>query len=394
MTNIKRDISSFDITLLVLTLVLAAFGLLMVGSATGLGSGNVSGAFINQLIFLITGIVIMLAAAFFDYQTICKFYLPIYGVNILFLIIVLFMPKTAGVARWIGVTIGDTRFGIQPSEFAKIFMIIFLAALINKYKDKINHPLIAGMVVAATALPAILIFVQPSYSASIVVPIIMLVMLYASKISYKYIIIPAVILVPLLLFLFIELHSENPLILNDILEPWQIDRIWQFLYSEGADIDTWQNDQALMALSSGLLTGRGLFNNQIYVPYIENDFIFSIIGAEFGFLGSLAVLAVFFLIVLKCFIIAYRSQVFLGKLLAVGAGATIALQTFLHVGVNTFILPNTGINLPFISQGGSAMWVFMGMVGLVLNVGMTREYSMFDTLGTKPRRLHIPIKPK
>jgi cell division protein FtsW (lipid II flippase) len=88
----------------------------------------------------------MLVAAFVNFETICKFYLPIYGVNILFLIVVLFMPGTNNVHRWIGVTIGDTMLGIQPSEFAKIFMTIFLATLITKYKDKINNPLIVGMV--------------------------------------------------------------------------------------------------------------------------------------------------------------------------------------------------------------------------------------------------------
>jgi rod shape determining protein RodA len=171
-----------------------------------------------------------------------------------------------------------------------------------------------------------------------------------------------------------------------------------FLYPETRD--TLQNDRALAALSSGLLTGRGLFNNRIPVPLSENDFIFSIIGAEFGFLGSLAVLAIFFTIVIRCLLIAHRSQVFLGRLIAVGVGATIGLQTFMHVGVNTFILPNTGINLPFISQGGSAMWVFMGMIGLVLNVGMTREYSMFEGIGSNTRSRTImtttgfrPVRP-
>ena len=118
---------------------------------------------------------------------------------------------------------------------------------------------------------------------------------------------------------------------------------------------------------------------------MQNDFIFSVIGAEFGFLGSMVVLAVMLLIVVRCFMIAHRSQVFLGKLIAAGVGTAIAFQTFVHVGVNTWLLPNTGIDLPFVSSGGSSMWVFMALIGLVLNVGMTQEYSMFDDFGGRKK---------
>ncbi|MDR2167989.1 MAG: FtsW/RodA/SpoVE family cell cycle protein [Clostridiales bacterium] len=381
MVGIRRNLRSFDIVLFVLVLLLSAFGLLMVGSTTGLGNGVVSATFISQLVFASTGVGIMLLAAFINFETICKFYLPIYGINIIFLVAVLFMPEQAGVHRWLGVEIGGTMLGVQPSEFAKIFMVIFLAKIIDKYKEKINHPLIIGLILASTALPVVLIFIQPSWSASIIPLAIMLAMLFVGRLSYKYIIVAVLIVIPAALFFFIELHSENPLILANLLEDYQIGRIWNFFYPELGTDGTFQNERAWAAFSSGLLTGRGLFNNEIAVPFASNDFIFAIIGAEFGFLGSLAVLVVILIIVARCFMIAHRSQVFLGKLIAVGVGVAIAFQSFVHVGVNTWILPNTGINLPFVSSGGSAIWVFMAMVGLVLNVGMTQEYSMFDDLG-------------
>ena len=382
MDRLKRNVRSFDIILMVLVLVMTAFGLLMVGSATGLGDGTLSSTFISQLIFASTGIGIMLVAAFLNYETICKLWLPIYGVCILLLIIVLFMPAISGVNRWIGVPIGDTVLGVQPSEFAKIFMIIFLAKLIDKYKESINHPLFILLALAATALPVLLIFMQPSWSASSIPVVVMLCMMFVGRLSYKYIIAAVLIIVPLGLFFFIELHAENPLILGDV---FQRNRIMDFLYPELGTAGTYQNERAWDALSSGLLTGRGLFENTVRVPEMSNDFIFSIIGAEFGFLGSLAVLIVMFMIVIRCFMIAARSQVFLGKLLATGVGAAVAFQTFVHVGVNTWLLPNTGIGLPFISSGGSSMWVFMALIGLVLNVGMTQEYSMFDDFGGKKR---------
>ena len=388
MNSLKRDARSFDVVLLALVVVISAFGLLMVGSATGMGEGNVSGTFINQLIFVITGIAVMLLAAFINFETICKFYLPIYGVNLALLVTVLLLPATGGVNRWIGIPIGGseevaaTMLGIQPSEFAKIFMVIFLAAIINKFKDEINKLWVVGIVVASTAIVVALIFAQPSYSASMVPLFIMIAMLFTGGLNWRYFVIATVIIVPLGLFAFIELHAETPLILNDIFEPWQINRIMTFLYPEQGSALLYQNERALDALNSGLLTGRGLFNNAARIPEASNDFIFSVIGAELGFLGSLAVLAVIFTIVIRCFMIAYKSQVFLGRLLATGVGAAIAFQTFAHVGVNTFMLPNTGINLPFVSSGGSSAWVFMAMIGLVLNVGMTREYSMFENFET------------
>jgi len=381
MNSLRRDARSFDYILLALVLALALFGLLMIGSATGLGNGNVSNVFINQLIFLVSGIGILFLMAFINYEFISKFYIPIYVVNIALLVIVLFMPDTRGVARWIGVNIGGFEFGIQPSEFAKIFMIIVLAKIIDKYKDKINNVLILGIIFAATALPVVLINMQLSFSASTISIVIMLAMLYAGKISYKYVVVVTLVVAPALLFFYIDLHAEYPILIDNILTPWQQGRIWNFLYPEYGD--TFQNEQAIRAMSSGLLTGRGLFNNPVSgVPEATNDFIFSIIGAEFGFIGSVSVLLVILLIVLRCLMIAYRSEVFLGKLIATGVAVTIAFQAFVHVAINAWLVPNTGMNFPFVSSGGSSLWVFLAMIGLVLNVGMTREYSMFENMGS------------
>jgi len=385
--NVKRDAKSFDIVLLVLVVLLSGFGLLMVGSATGLGNGVVSGTFVSQLIFVLTGIGILVLAAFFNFETICKFWLPIYGINIVFLVVVLFMPAQSGVNRWIGIELGGsayergTMLGIQPSEFAKIFMVIFLASIIYKYRDKINKLWVVGMILAATMLPVVLIFIQPSWSASTIPLAIMLIMLFVGGINWKYIVFASIIVIPAALFFFIELHAENPIILMDIIGEWQFNRIWDFLYPEHDTARTYQNERALEALSSGLLTGRGLFNSGVRIPEQANDFILAHIGAELGFLGVLLVLGVLLAIVMRCFIVAHRAQNLLGRLIAAGVGAAIAFQTFLHVGVNTWILPNTGVNLPFISSGGSSTWVFLAMIGLVINVGMTREVSMFEDWG-------------
>ena len=355
----------------------------MIGSTTGLGDGNFHMTFVNQIIFASSGLVIMLLLAFIRFDFIAKFYLPMYAVNIGLLILVLFINQggNASVARWIGVDIGGIQFGIQPSEFAKILMIIFLAKMIDKYKDKINNVLVLLMLFGATVIPVALIFLQPSYSASMVVLFILFIMLFSGGIGYRYIVIPAVILAPLLLFLFIDLHAENPIFIDRVLADWQIQRVWYFLYPELDYSDrTFQNRAALQAMSSGLLTGRGLFNNTIFVPESSNDFIFAIIAAELGFLGTLSLISISFVIVIRCFIIANRSYSNVGKLIASGVGGVIAFQVIMNVAVNTWVLPNTGVNFPFISSGGSSMWVFMGGIGIVLNIGMMKEVSMFDDL--------------
>jgi rod shape determining protein RodA len=354
----------------------------MIGSATGLGDGISHPIFINQIIFVISGIIIMLVFAFINFDIISKFYIPMYIINIFLLIIVFFInPENAAVARWIGIEFFGIQFGIQPSEFAKLIMIIVLAKLIDKYRENINNILILLVFFAISIIPFILIYLQPSYSASMVILFIMIAMLYIGGISYKYIFIPTIILAPILLFLFIDLHAENPIFITEIFADWQIERIWYFLYPDQDFSDrTFQNRQAISAMSSGLLTGQGLFNNQIIIPESSNDFIFALTASEFGFLGSIAILSIVFIIIIRIFIIANRSYSNIGRLIASGIGSIIAFQSLIHIAVNIRLLPNTGMNFPFLSSGGSSMWVFMAGIGIILNIGMMRRISIFEDL--------------
>ena len=380
--NIQLDLKRFDYITLICVLALCAFGVVMVGSSMGLGEGVFHSTFINQIVFASSGIILMLVFAFIRFDVIARFYIPMYGVLIFLLIAVFFInPGDSVVNRWIGVEVFGIELGIQPSEFAKIILVIVLAKVIDKYKENINNILILMMIFVISITPFVLVFLQPSYSASMVIVYIMLVMLYIGGISYKYIIIPTVILAPLLLFLFIDLHAENPIFITEVFADWQIDRIWYFFYPEQDFSDrTFQNRQAISAISAGLLTGQGLFNNPVFVPEPSNDFIFSIIASEFGFLGSLVVLAVVFIIVIRAFVLANRSHSNLGRLIASGIGAIIAFQALVHVAVNIRLVPNTGINFPFLSSGGSSMWVFMAGIGIILNIGMVKEVSMFDDI--------------
>ncbi|MCL2170882.1 MAG: FtsW/RodA/SpoVE family cell cycle protein, partial [Defluviitaleaceae bacterium] len=302
MTDIRRDARSFDFLLAIMVIALGVFGVIMVGSTTGLGRGNVSSVFINQLVFFITGIGIMVLAAFVNYEFIAKFHWPIFGVNLLLLVWVLVAPAPGNVSRWLGWEIGGFELGIQPSEFAKIFMLIFLAKIIDRHREKINNPLIVAMVVGLTLVPVGLIFIQPSLSAPLVPLFIMAALLYTGKISYKYIIALLIIAVPVALYLFVDLHrAPGERVILDMVSAYQLGRVWYFLYPE-LDVGvvyTYQNLAAMRALNSGMLTGRGLFGNTIAVPEPTNDFIFAIIGAEFGFIGSILVILAALIIIIR-----------------------------------------------------------------------------------------------
>jgi len=377
----KRDYKSFDFILAAFVLVLLVFGAIMVGSAEQINVRPPSRLFKMHLVWAATGFVIMLAVAWLDFEFICRFFIVFYAVNLVLLVLVLLIgSNTNNTTRWLylkdfGIT--GIEFGIQPSEFTKIFMIIYLAKFIDKFHERVNNILILGLIVLLAGIPIVLITIQPSLSASLATGMILITMLFAAKVSWKYIIIAFVLLVPIILFLYYDLNNDPQILLHRVL-PYQQDRI-RVWFDPTSDPDSWYQSQcSIDAIRSGQLTGRGLFNNIVYVPYSSNDFIFAIIGAEFGFVGCVVVLAMIFVVVLRCFIIAYRSEVFLGRLLAAGTGGMIAFQTFVHVCVATGTLPNTGITLPFISSGGSSIWITMAAVGLVLSVGMTRSKSMFE----------------
>lgn len=374
--QLKKQLASFDFTLLLLVLGISAFGVIIIGSATRINIYATSDEFKSQIIWIITGFVLMLFSAFIDYRTICRFYIPIYILNIVLLLLVLFIGTEANNAtRWL--------FGIQPSEFSKVFMIICLAKFIDKNQEKINNISIILFIFAATLIPVILIMKQPSLSASIVTLSIMIVLLFAGRISFKYIGVVIMIVIPVAVVLFLDLMSEEHFLISRILKDYQINRIMSNI-----NIDLTSNDQAtyqtrnsIWAIGSGQLQGKGLYNGTInqlsYLPYSHNDFIYSVIGEEFGFIGSVLVLAVMLLIILKCFSIASKAVDNLGYLLACGVAGMFAFQVFVNVGVATGLLPNTGMPFPFLSYGGSSTWINMIAVGLVLNVGMRKPKSMF-----------------
>lgn len=385
---LKKKFLALDYVLILLVFIMVIIGIIAIGSSNRINTMEFSLSnkellkteFFNQIVWFIISIFFMLLAAFVDYRFISKFYIIIYCVNIILLIAVLLFGKEInGVKRWL--------FGVQPSEFCKLFMIIFIASYIQKFKDSINEPLKLISLLILTAFPILLIQMQPSLSASIVIIAILAFQIFAGGLSFKYIKIMLYIVLPILVLVGIDILSGKYFFLGLILKDYQISRIVSFLtldviQGSGGDSSLYQTTNSAWAIGSGQLTGKGLFNgdmNQLkYIPYSSNDFIFSIIGEELGFIGSSFIILLMFIIICKCLIIAKKSVDFLGSLICIGVAGMFFFQTFVNIGVATGLLPNTGMTLPFISSGGSSLLINMVAIGLVLNVGTIKPKNLFE----------------
>ncbi|MCL2564861.1 MAG: FtsW/RodA/SpoVE family cell cycle protein [Defluviitaleaceae bacterium] len=387
-TILKRKLISFDYLMLILVLGLSIFGVVVIGSATRVAHGGNPLAFENQQLWVASGVVLLLLAAFIDYKFIARFYIIAYVVNIGLLLAVQqfgHVMVTTGVVRAVDVIDG---VGIQPSEFSKILMILFLAVLVERLGDKLNKPLYLAGILASIALPVFLVAIQPSLSAAMVVLIVSLAILFAGGVSFKYIIPGIIVMVPAGYMFLLDILREEPRLEQlGILQDYQIARIIPLVQPERATADSIrQTMQSIRAIGSGQLHGQGLHEgtlNQLnYVAHSHNDFIFAVIGEELGYIGGITVLAVVFIIVIKCLYISFKAESMTGKLIAAGVGFMMAFQTFVNVGVAIGILPNTGMVLPFISYGGSSMWVNMAAIGLVINVSMEQPkksaFSLFE----------------
>ena len=382
---IKKRLLYFDYLLVILTFCLIIIGITAIGSANrintldvGFNDDFLSSEFMNQIVWFLIGIVAMLFAAFIDYRFIAKFYIPIYIFNLILLVLVLSpLGKTInGVKRWI--------FGIQPSEFSKIFMIIFIAVFIDKNKDTINELKTLFTLGVLVLIPVILINAQPSLSASLVILAILIFQIFVGNISFVYIKTILRIFVPIIIVLAIDIFSGKYFILSKVLKDYQLNRIVSIVSFDLNTTDSalYQTKNSAWAIGSGQLMGKGLFNgsmNQLnYIPYSHNDFIFAVIGEEFGFIGCLIVIFLALLIIGKCLIVANKSVDMLGMLIVAGIVGMFIFQIFVNIGVATSLLPNTGMPFPFLSAGGSSMLVNMTCIGLVLNVGMTKPKNLFE----------------
>ncbi len=357
---------NFGFKLFILVILAGTIGVLAVGSAEpSLQS--------KQLVGMIFGVCLMLFISLFDYTWVLKFYWLMYLLNLVLLGLV-HSPlgsSANGAQRWIQIT---ESFKFQPSETAKILLILFFAQFIMKNREKFNTIRVIGSCVVLIAIPLLLIVTQPDLSTSIVLAAIFCIVMFAGGLSFKVVFgVLAVAIPALAIVVSLALQPDQ-----EILATYQQNRILAFIYPEEyATEEAYQQLNSVTAIASGMLDGKGYNNNEItsvvngnFISEPQTDFIFAVIGEEFGFKGSIVVVVVLMGIALECINIARKAKDLSGTIIAAGVGGLIGVQSFVNLGVVTFILPNTGLPLPFISYGlTSLLSLYMGM-GFVLNVKM------------------------
>ena len=298
------------------------------------------------------------------------------------LALVLVIGETVnGAKRWIDV--GFTNF--QPSELAKILLIIFFARFIMKHEEDLSSRRTILKAVVLILIPLALIYEEPNLSTTICTAVLFCVLMYVGGLSYKFIGTVLLITVPVAVILLSLVVQPD----QNILDDYQQKRILAWLNPEEyASDEAYQQNNSVMAIGSGQLTGKGLNNNTTtsvkngnFILEPQTDFIFAIVGEELGFVGCCIVIALLLLIVIQCILIGIRAQDTTGRIICCGVGALIGIQSFINIAVATQIFPNTGIPLPFVSYGLTSLWSMYLGIGLVLNVGLQpKKYQ--DKLNT------------
>jgi rod shape determining protein RodA len=342
----------------------------------------------SQMIFIVTGVILAVCAAAVDYRHWRKLAWVIYGFNLLLLALVFFLGSSAkGATRWIYIT--PTQ-GLQPSEFAKIFLILSLAHFLAKREDKLRRArdFIPPLLFALP--PALLVFKQPDLGTALVFAAIFVGMMFvagANPWKFGGILLGIVLLTGMAIFF--HLATDLPAPFDKLeglplpLEDYQIKRLTSFI-DPGSDLsdDSYHVVQSIWAIGSGGLWGKGYRGGTQgqynFLPEHHTDFIFSIVGEEFGFVGAALLLLAFCLLLLRMVHIASGAADLYGMLVVSGMISMLLFQIFENVGMVSGIMPITGIPLPFITSGGSSMWATMIGAGIVLSVAARKERPMFD----------------
>jgi rod shape determining protein RodA len=361
---------SYSYPLALWALLLSACGLVAVASAT-LRTPDAHGDLAHQAVFLVAGIAVMIALSFTDYHIWYRFSKPIYAVALLMLAAVAFAGHSAlGAQRWIGVG----PFVFQPSEPAKLMVTLSVAAILANPKRTYKKWWDVLVPIGAVVVPAVLVLKQPDLGTALVLVAILTAMLFFAlpRLAQFGAYAAGVVAV-----------GAAGVLSPFFLKGYQRQRLLVFLDPrhdpQGAG---WSLIQSKIAVGSGGLAGKGLFNGtqtQLgFVPEHATDFIFTVVGEEFGFIGSIVLLALYALLIGLGLGIAAGARDKFGQLVAVGIVAMFAFHVLVNVGMTLGIMPVTGIPLPFISYGGSSLVTCLASVGVLLNVALQRPRIALD----------------
>ena len=365
--------AKLDVPLLLITFILLAFGLVMLYSASYVYGiyrfhGDSLHYIRDQVVFAAIGVVAMFIASKVDYHIYKNYVKVLMAVVYLMLIIVLFMPAYNGCHRWIVIKHVGT---FQPSEIAKFAVVVVFANMIEKNYDKMKdfqYGIVPFLIVLLSIV--ILMFFEPHLSGIVIICAVGAIMMFVGGCDVKWFFIGFGLLVAgIVRVLIIFPESIN----------YASVRIDNWLHPEN-DLSNagYQSYMGKLAVGSGGLFGLGLGNSRqkhLHLPEGQNDFIFAIICEELGFVGGVMVIALFVMLFLRGIYIAVRAKDKYGAMLVVGIISQICLQAFLNVAVATGTIPNTGISLPFFSEGGTSLLMILGEIGVVLSVSRSANIN-------------------
>lgn len=361
-------IRNYNFRLVLYVMALTIIGIMVIGSAKDSVQSK-------QILGFFLGLIVMVMVSMMDYSYILRFSWIIYFLNIALLLLVKVIGDDSnGATRW--VEIAGIRF--QPSELAKVFIILFFSYFFMKYQENLNTVKILAASFVLAGIPLFLILDQPDLSTTIVTALIFVALLFIAGLSYKIIIGVLAVGVPgAIIFISLILQPNQT-----ILDGYQYKRIMAWLEPEKYADAAYQQLNSKMAIGSGQLWGKGLNNSQItsvkngnFISEPQTDFIFAIVGEELGFVGAVFVIVLLFLIVLECILIARKAKDLSGRLICCGMASLIGFQAFVNICVATGLMPNTGLTLPFVSYGLTSLITLYLGIGFVLNVGLQpRKY--------------------
>ena len=369
----QYQLKNYNFRLIVLVLALSIMGILVIGSAK-------ESSQIKQIIGLGLSLVVMVVASLVDYTWLLKLQWLMYAGSIAILAAVIFFGKEVnGSRRWFEIPhIGLT---FQPAELVKIIIILFFAKFFMDHQEELQQKNRTVLIAVGLAAPLLLlVYKQPDLSTTICMTLIFCTMIYISGISYKWVLGVLGVALPVgIIFFSIILNPDQTLI-----QGYQAGRILAWLYPEKYPDLAYQQQNSIMAIGSGQLSGKGLANNVIasvkngnFISEPQTDFIFAVAGEELGFIGSCAIIILIFLIVFELLRMAGKARDFSGRVICCGMAALIGFQSFLNIAVATGLIPNTGIPLPFVSYGLTSLVSLYAGIGIVLNVGLQTSYSNY-----------------
>ncbi len=362
--------SGLDMPFLFLVLILLVIGLVMLFSASFAYAyynfNKDSYYFITrQAVFAVLGVVLMLSISYFDYHHLHKFAIPLLLVSYALLVVVLFLPGTKDVHRWIDLGV----FQFQPSEIAKFALTLCFAHLISinfKRMDTFRYGVLPYMILLG--ITVFLLVQEPHVSAAVIVVALAGMMMFIGGVRLRWFGVAFGAVTAGIAYLV--LFASELGYANDRIVAW----LDPFTTNKALMADTWQTRQSLYAIGSGGLLGLGLGQSRqkfLYLPEPQNDFIFAVVCEELGFIGALIIVILFALLVWRGVTISLKAKDKFGMLLGIGLTLQVGLQVVLNIAVITNTIPNTGISLPFFSYGGTSLIILLAQMGVVLSISRT-----------------------